>query len=214
MHRLFAWFSGIKHPPITHSSFGLIDIWIVGGGRAVAAACDQVLAPAAGAQTSAAGECARWWHCFDEILPLDAVCPTSQFNTSMAFYTITNWNNHIKVAIFYLTADFSWAFCLNSLKYLRLLKFHHSVPLSRYYWHAAIKILAYRCIVQQENLPLQLSIIGYGNLIWILNPKESYMVNYLLELIASVGHGGQIHDDLVVGLTSAEVNTIIEYLKE
>lgn len=40
------------------------------------------------------------------------------------------------------------------------------------------------------------------------------MVNYLLELIASVGHGGQIHDDLVVGLTSAEVNTIIEYLKE
>ena len=40
------------------------------------------------------------------------------------------------------------------------------------------------------------------------------MVNYLFDVTASVGNGGQVHDQILVGLTSAEVQNIIEYLKE
>ncbi|MDD5821459.1 MAG: hypothetical protein PUD23_05335 [Prevotella sp.] len=40
------------------------------------------------------------------------------------------------------------------------------------------------------------------------------MINYTFEVIADMGHGSHVHGEIQVGLSAAEVEVIINYMKE
>ena len=53
---------------------------------------------------------------FDEILLQDVVSPTSEFYTSLALYSLTDRDSHIKIIMFYRTIHESFSFFLNCRK--------------------------------------------------------------------------------------------------